>query len=386
MNAKMIVSIVSTYSTKCGISFYTRSLARGLVAAGVDVQIIAENVWRKNSVNFPFVVLKAIINRRSDVVHIQHEYLLFGRGEYNLLLLPLLLLLRLLRIPCLITMHSVISRSLLSRKFFSEYTRSSRFLVVKRTGVIILTTFLACLSKLIIVHTRKAKEILCNEYFVRSPTIYVIPHGSETHYPIQEKRPREKKHRTVLFFGFVKPSKGVHTLIRSIALISGEYPDLRLLIVGECPIGQGTSPIYIQELRQLANELAINDKVEFLDRYISDEESLRLIGMADIIVLPYEDEVEGESGVLKKVCPFGKPVIASDVGKFREVLSDGEDGLLFKRGDEGTLAAAMIKLLSDCALADRLGKNLKKLAARHSWHKVAAQTISLYKMTMKFES
>jgi len=369
----MRVSIVSTLHGHCGIAQYTGHFVDALRKSGVDAATIAEETWQANTPWYPLKILAQINRTKPDVVHIQHEYLLFGKGEYGALLIPLLLLLKVFHRAVILTLHSVISITTLTPSFFEEYTRRKSLATLKRIGVLALTKLLVSLSGRVIVHTHSAKQVLIHEYKVPSRKISVISHPSAV---VRENHKPAEKITFVLFAGFVKPSKGIESLIQAMKEVHQNHPHVKLRISGEVSNHNPASSKYRDSLQELAKGLGISELIEFDFRFLPEREFEQTISSASIVVLPYVDQVHGESGVLWKVASFGKPVVVSKVPKFANMVQDNETALFFPPGDEASLAACIEMLLTNRWLAARIGRNLRKLAAGKTW-KTAAQKMNL---------
>ncbi len=135
----------------------------------------------------------------------------------------------------------------------------------------------------------------------------------------------------LLFFGFVRPYKGLDTLISALGLLK-EY-DISLTIAGEFWAGKA-------ELQQQIDDLGISGKVEIVDRYIPEDEMGRYFSSADLVVLPYKQTVT--SGIIATAYGFGKPVLATNVGGFHEIVKDGCTGKLVPPDDPRAFAAGIV--------------------------------------------
>jgi glycosyltransferase involved in cell wall biosynthesis len=131
----------------------------------------------------------------------------------------------------------------------------------------------------------------------------------------------------LLFFGFVRPYKGLDVLLRAVAMVADL--DVKLKVVGEF---WHDSRTYVDLIR----ELGISGRVEIVDRYVTDEDMSRYFSWADLAVLPYR--TAKTSGVIATSYGFGKPVLATEVGGFAEVVVDGVTGRLVSPGDPYSLA------------------------------------------------
>jgi glycosyltransferase involved in cell wall biosynthesis len=140
----------------------------------------------------------------------------------------------------------------------------------------------------------------------------------------------------LLFFGFVRPYKGLDTLLHAIALLKDR--PISLKIAGEFWNDKS-------EYLKLISELGISDKVEIVDGYISEQEMSRFFSQADLVVLPYKKSKT--SGIIATAYGFGKPVLATDVGGFHEIISDGYTGKLVASNDPKAFAEGICWFLSN---------------------------------------
>lgn len=140
----------------------------------------------------------------------------------------------------------------------------------------------------------------------------------------------------LLFFGFVRPYKGLDTLISAVGILRDR--DISLMIAGEFWEGK-------TEVLHQIESLGISEKVAIIDRYIPDDEMSRYFSTADLVVLPYKHSVT--SGVIATAYGFGKPVLATDVGGFHEIIKDGYTGKVVPPDDPQTLADGIVWFLNN---------------------------------------
>jgi glycosyltransferase involved in cell wall biosynthesis len=213
----------------------------------------------------------------------------------------------------------------------------------------------------VIVHTRHGAELLGG-----GPKVHVIPHGAFEHLTRQpEERPLPPELAAVegpvvLCFGVVRPYKGVDVLVDAFRSVKGA----ELWVVGR-PLGVDTAA------------LDAPPNVRFVPRYVSDAELPAYFRRADLLVLPHRSV--DVSGVLFAGLAFGKPMILSDVGGFREVVEDHGAGRLVAPGDAAALSQAIGELLADPAERERLAGRARAAAAGpYSWDSVAQRTLAVY--------
>ena len=238
--------------------------------------------------------------------------------------------------PQVLTMHNVIRRE-----------RSGRRLAERMDATI--------------VHTRHGAELLGG-----GPRVHVIPHGAFEHLTRQaNERPLPPELAAVegpvvLCFGVVRPYKGVDVLVDAFRSVEGA----ELWVVGR-PLG-----VSLEALGAPAS-------VRFVPRYVSDAELPAFFRRADLLVLPHR--TVDVSGVLFAGLAFGKPMVLSDVGGFRELVDEHGAGRLVPPGDPGGLAEAIGALLADPEERERLAERARAAAAGpYSWDSVAERTMAVY--------
>ena len=131
----------------------------------------------------------------------------------------------------------------------------------------------------------------------------------------------------------------------------------------------------IQDLQRLAAELQVADRVEFIEAL--DKPDL-YYSAADVLVVPFLHERFSSVQLLEGVA-HGRPAIATDLGEQRELMVDGEHGLLVPPGNEAALAAAMRRLAEDEDARAAMGRRAAALAREHSVEESARRLTRLYK-------
>jgi len=241
------------------------------------------------------------------------------------------------------------------------------------------------LSDHIFVHTQKMKDELCQDFNVGENAVTVIRHPVNDAFPDTELKPAEAKRRlglradekAILFFGRIRPYKGIEYLLDAFRLLStDERANYRLIVAGEPKKG---SEEYLDEIQRSIKRDFNQGQVILRIQFIPDEEMELYLKGADVLVLPYKEIFR--SGVLFLAYSFGLPVVATDVGSFREEIVEGRTGFLCQPGDPAELAKAI-----EIYFASDLFKNLKVSRqelkdyanANHSWHAVAELTSNAY--------
>jgi glycogen(starch) synthase len=178
------------------------------------------------------------------------------------------------------------------------------------------------------------------------PRMRVIPHGVEPDASFRRSPPAHPP--IVVFQGRLVSTKGVRVLLQAASVLYSRNRSFELVIIGDGPERA--------KLQEFALELGLSSCIRFTGR-LDTIEVKSILATASVVVVPsLAGEVFGL--VVAENMARGLPVIASDLGAFREVLADA--GLTFRVGDPKDLAEQLGKLLDDPGLAARLGDRAKR--------------------------
>jgi glycosyltransferase involved in cell wall biosynthesis len=144
------------------------------------------------------------------------------------------------------------------------------------------------------------------------------------------------------FIGWLVPNKGVIHLLNAMPTVCRRVPQARLIIVGK-----GDSEA---RLKQRSIELGLQSNVVFCG-WRNDIH--HIMPLMDVFVLPSLNE--GMGRVLVEAMAAGRPVVASNTGGIPDLIRHGDNGLLVPPGDESALAAAILKLIQNPAMAKEMG-------------------------------
>lgn len=147
--------------------------------------------------------------------------------------------------------------------------------------------------------------------------------------------------------GRLQPWKGQHVFLRAAARVAAAHPRARFVIAGDAT--GGFSAGYPAELRALAVELGIEDRVVFAGER---NDVPAVLAALDVFVHASVEEPFGI--VIVEALAAGVPVVATRGGGVGEIVTDGDDGYLIECGNDEEMAARIDALLSDAALAQRI--------------------------------
>jgi alpha-maltose-1-phosphate synthase len=195
--------------------------------------------------------------------------------------------------------------------------------------------------------------------------ISIIPHGDYSFFrDFQTGGVTEED--AILFFGRIVEYKGLDLLLDAMIVLQKKYR-FKLIIAGE-----GNLTPYQDKITRIDPKL-----IEIHNRYIEDDQVARLFQRAKIIILPYTDGTQ--TGIIPIAYALSKPVIATNVGSFSEVIENEKTGLLIAPNDNQALQNAIIRLMSDDSLRNQIGKNgYTKMQADLSWNNIISEIISVY--------
>jgi glycosyltransferase involved in cell wall biosynthesis len=240
------------------------------------------------------------------------------------------------------------------------------------------------LSDHIFVHTDEMKRELQADFGVKERAVTVIPYGMNNAVPDTALTSMEAKRqlgigrdeRTILFFGAIAPYKGLDILLEAFQAIVARDPRYRLIIAGKPKGGCGEYLKAMQEtIRRQGNEGRVIQNIG----YIADEQVETYFKAGDVLALPYREIFQ--SGILFLGYSFGLPVVAADVGSFREDIVEGRTGFLSKPEDANDLAEKIEKYFASDLyqnLAERRREIKNHAQERHSWNVVGEMTRDIY--------
>ncbi len=362
----MRVGFISTYPPiECGVATYTQYLTEALRKKNIDVYVVCHMGGSGYQV-FPSFdyedgdlaekAFSTMIRFTPDVVHIQHEFGLFGK-HMGVSVVPLILEFQLIGIPVVTTLHTVYPN-------------------MPREHELIIRSILMN-SNYVIVHEQYQLENMKKRF---SPElvnkIHVIPHGAREIEPIADAKrivglPEDKK--VILMIGYIRPSKNFELIIDLFPQILKRCPDSMLVIAGKIR-GQE----YIEYRNMLFERIALSpvkESIVFIRGQLPQHVFDTIISAADVVVLPYK--LTSQSGILAHCLALGRPIVVSSSPGLENVIQESGAGISCDTDKD--FVDAIAKILSDSKLRERLGKNGKSYVKRNiSWSIIADKHIQLY--------
>jgi D-inositol-3-phosphate glycosyltransferase len=196
--------------------------------------------------------------------------------------------------------------------------------------------FLYWIMDHIFVHTKAMKEELIKEFGVRDEKVTVIPFGINSTVPETELNSSKARDLlnlsedeiALLFFGNIAPYKGLEILIDALNKVVAEGHNVKLVIAG----GIKGANEYWEGINNTILKYGLDKKIIKRIEFIPDDEVEIFFKAGDVLILPYKFIYQ--SGPLFLAYNFGLPVIANNVGSFKDDIVDGETGFV-SSGDDG---------------------------------------------------
>jgi glycosyltransferase involved in cell wall biosynthesis len=181
----------------------------------------------------------------------------------------------------------------------------------------------------------------------------------------------EPRATTMLWIGRLEHYKRVDVMIDAMIEIRRRVPSARLVVIGE---GSARAA-----LEQQARRRGLASVVEFTG-YVREDEKIARLRRAAVLVNTSAKEGWGLTVIEANAC--GTPSVASDVAGLRDAVQDGTTGLLYPYGDARALADAVVRVLTDDRLRERLVTHGLEWAARFSWEHVADEAEAMIEETI----
>lgn len=181
----------------------------------------------------------------------------------------------------------------------------------------------------------------------------------------------------ILSVGAIKARKGHDVSMHAFALAKKKIPTLRYVIVGS----QTDEPRFFASVATLADELGVRDSVEFLSN-VSDDVLNDLYARAALFILTSSNvgsHIEGFGMVFLEAAAYGVPSVGTLGNGIEGAVENGRTGILVPQNDPEAAAAAIVKIISDSTLAERMSMQAKVFASEHDIPHLSALYSTLYR-------
>ena len=227
----------------------------------------------------------------------------------------------------------------------------------------------------LVVHTEQNRRTLLTRG-VPAERISMVAHGVADADPCDHEDRRKARARLglpdqapmALFFGHVRPYKGVPALLRAFSRVADTLPDAHLVVAGQ----PWEDP---EPLQQLITDLELRNHVDLRLGFVPSAHVRDYFAAADVVVYPYS-HFDAQSGAACRALTHGRALIVTRVGGLPDLVDD--PAAVVPPGAADLLARALIRVLTDPALRDKLEADSRCKATELSWETVAAATAAIY--------
>ncbi|MCP2322829.1 glycosyltransferase involved in cell wall biosynthesis [Hamadaea flava] len=250
-----------------------------------------------------------------------------------------------------------------------------------------ITELLTSSADAVVTLSETGRRLLLDQYHVEPRKLSTIRHGAQlTAASVPDMRPDRPRRRTnILTWGLLGPGRGIETGLHALALAGklGHAP--RYTIAGPLDPSLGTvdGDRYRHSLLELAGALGISDRVEFHIGRLGSASLAALVHGADAVLLPQGGSDPTFSSVFADAMTVARPLVCASNVFAREVLHGERGGLLVPPGDAAATADALVRVLSEPALAKAMSAHNAAAAPIASWPDVAARYRQLINALMR---
>lgn len=365
------IAMVTTWAPReCGIATYAKNMARALeeyCGDDFEMEVIPTKHVDQDINEYDRNLVKTAINERElasykaaadyinendfGLVILQHE---FGIYNSNVICFAARVQTRLFTI-----MHTV------------EQVMHEIFHINIRQ--------LALISDRSIVMTEAMRMKISNFHGVPSESVAVIPHGAPS-VPYErthgtEKQPMYNGRKIILSTGLLHPNKGLEYTVSAMIQISKVEPDALYVIQGK-PHPSGDNRVYYDSIRNMVEKAGLQNHVVFYERFVSDDELMKLLQGSYVYVNAYRDRGQAVSGTLTMGLSAGTPTVSTPYPYAQQHLLN-DIGILVPYEDSNALADAIIPLLQDDILNEEYSKRAYEYAKSFAWENIAKSVIDL---------
>jgi len=321
-------------------------------------------VWKPD---FPLSIvgiLWHVLKIKPHIIHFNIHFQSYGKTRLaNFVGFALILLFsKMFRLKTIVLLHN------LAEKVDLQKVRLKPSFVNK-AGILIATKLVLSAS-CIVVTVESYVQYLKRRYGHKE--IWYIPHGTSA----TNRIPIDYAEKVLLMFGHMGPSKGLPIIFRAFENLSKEMKNVKLVVAGD---SHPNFPNYLNEMKRVAPQA-----VDFLG-YVQEEDIAKVFSRADVVVLPYSTAT-GTSGVFHIACSYGKPIVATSLPEIRELVTKGASAILVPSGNREALKKAILRILCNKSLANKMSEQNLTFAKREQWPAVAESYEKAYLKLLNYRS
>ena len=304
-------------------------------------------------------IAKFINAHPADLLHIQHEFGLFGgeRGEWLVDLLD-----RVTK-PIVLTLHTVLPDpdEVMLRVTRALCARASRVVSLSETG----------------------RKLLETVYGIAPEMVRVIHHGVPD-VPFRSTDAAKSSfgiggRMVISTFGLINRGKGLEYAIEAMSDVIESHPEALYLILGETHpvVRRREGESYRESLQEMVRGLKLEHNVKLIDKYLDFDELVSYLSATDVYLTPYLNPTQIVSGTLAYAVGVGKAIVSTPYLYAKELLAHGR-GFLCEFRDVPTIERAVTNLLDDPSLRRAVERRAYRFGRQMTWPHVARDYAMLF--------
>ena len=363
-----------------GLAYYDYSLCQSLTENGVDVELCTSDNWILDSHKNKFRLIPLYKRCSGDINKV--------KKGWNYVLSSIRILIHVLRHRVRIVHFQIVELPMIDLCLMILLKLFGKLIVFTPHDIIhnkryplsrVITSLQYRIADRIIVHKKVNVETIVNGFNINPGKIRIIPHGGYEYFvnsKITKTYARKtlgfnEDYKIVLFFGNIKPDKGVDILIKAMPIIRQKIDNVRLVIAGRL-----TGGLSEQWLIGELNKYSITDIVSTKPEFIPDDAVTLYYMASDIVVLPYTEI--SESGVLRYAQTCGRGVVCSDLQEFQDTVVHEKTGYLYRNRNYLDLAEQVTNAFLNNEY-EEIGENARRVVAQdYCWSNISVLTRDLY--------
>lgn len=353
------LAVIGPINSKGGIEEYTRDLYKPISRSFFEMKVFAnsdaevfhpdneqvERTWEMGENNF-HATIKSVNKYAPDIVHIQYNSPFYSLSAMN--------------------------------KFVSGIDReeSDIYLTLHSLPKAELADYLEALGELktIYVHTERHLEKLMNAGY---QNVKLFKHGivkfqDEDRFKLRKKLDLGNA-PVIASHGLIHDKKGLLETVEAVRILKEKYPEIVYLSVNAVSTSNITSASVSRDMDELIEEYGLEKNVIRITEFLEVNEIMKLLHLADVIVLPYDDLDEGASGAVRFALASGRPIVRTKSKIFNEL---GDIGCIIDDNKPKSIEDGIMRVLEDKQLyADEVQKN-STYVENNSWDVVGTRYLT----------
>jgi len=263
-----------------------------------------------------------------------------------------------LGIPSVVTVHGVSAERNIAVNLLQKL-----YLLSLGTRIFKSSTRIVCLTR------SDAKQVI--RLGCPATKIRIIPNPVDA--LMFKPHPKKEQDNLVIWIGRFVPEKGLEYLLGAAKQVQSRVNDVKFILVGDGPLRN--------ELEYLIKDMGLS-KIVSLIGPLEHNEVAGMLAKASIFVFP--SIKEGMSRAVLEAMSTGKAVVASNIPGMDEIIENGFNGVLVQPKNANALGDAIIALLNDKKLRNRLGRNARMTILKFfTWKSHLSQLAGVYKAAIE---